>query len=336
FVVWVLSRIIRVLAEPGCSPLHSKAISAVLSITQLIKSKDLVFYQRILSEFVVLLRDLVVIEETIFGDTDVPDSVLPLCLDHFQFFDLKDVLEKSGLGSSEQSKVTKKQICIKTEEDCSLIHEGISQIMCQVVGDVCHYANGQVNLLWRTCCVQIQTGVSIIKQFGLKIASDLLSHGGLPQLPVLDQFIKSLCAVMDIVGSGVCHSLPSDVIIPLEKSLATCLEKLFLETSASSSGKTSDSHWSTAAPLIPAFILPSWHINHVCTQLSKTMESGGLGKLLTVELKSCICDLTNYIYNHVPGDCCRSAGTSSLFKHTINKALLQHVGMETEQQITSQ
>jgi hypothetical protein len=38
--------------------------------------------------------------------------------------------------------------------------------------------------------------------------TDLLSHTGLPQLPVLDQFIKSLCVVLDVVGSGVCNTLP--------------------------------------------------------------------------------------------------------------------------------
>ncbi|XP_068735135.1 serine/threonine-protein kinase ATR-like [Montipora capricornis] len=60
FASWILSRILCVLADANCSALHDQGISAIVSLLQLVKGKDLVFYNKLLTEFVSLLEGLVI------------------------------------------------------------------------------------------------------------------------------------------------------------------------------------------------------------------------------------------------------------------------------------
>lgn len=76
-----------------------------------------------------------------------------------------------------------------------------------------------------------------------------------------------------------------EIIVPLEVSFAVCLNKLFSESEPTPSIDDNKSKWKETTPKVPSFVLPAWHMNLVCTQISRTMGEHGLGKILTTELK---------------------------------------------------
>ncbi|EDO46296.1 predicted protein [Nematostella vectensis] len=122
FILWVLTRLMRVLAEPGCLPLHPKSISAIHSIFQLVKTKDLVFYNSILTELVSLYRVLVIIDDSsVFDDKSTSPVTLPIELQHFQFFEIDDVSDK-GAGGENVSKI---QISIRCLIDHIVLQDAI-------------------------------------------------------------------------------------------------------------------------------------------------------------------------------------------------------------------
>jgi hypothetical protein len=74
-------------------------------------------------------------------------------------------------------------------------------------------------------------------------------------------------------------------VCSMEKALATCLDKLFRSAQAGKVRYVAASNWRESLPLVPVFVLPSWHMNHVCAQLCEMLQTGALGNLQTLKLK---------------------------------------------------
>ncbi|RMX47129.1 hypothetical protein pdam_00018677 [Pocillopora damicornis] len=325
FTSWILSRILCVLAEPDCSQLHDKSVSAILSLMQLVKGKDLVYYNTCLTEFVSLWEDLVMIDEKLFSSGTCPVDALPLYLGHFQYTETCD--------KEEELNMVKKFICIKHAEDCHTLQEGTSKIISHLVCDMYQYNHSSVTSLWTICCHLLQTGLFRIKQAALDIITGLLPWSGLPSVPLLDKFVKCLCSLLELLVSGVASKIPVDgreKLTTLEVSVAKCLDVLSTDLP---SGKKDPLQLtgSTSERSLNAF--PTWHVKYFLLKLRSVFRGGGLQKFLTKELKVAVCHFISGIYKNVP---INTGKTGLLTQHhvrdDINKCIVSYLGTEQQQQ----
>jgi len=326
FTSWILSRILCVLAEADCSLLHDKSISAILSLLQLVKGKDLVFYNKCLTEFVSLLEDLLTIDEKLFSSNCPPLEALPLYLSHFQFTESSD--------DKEELNMVKKFMCVKHAEDCYALQEAVSKIIGHVISDVYQFAQSSVTSLWTISCQLLQTGLLRIKQEALDILTGLLPWSGLPSVPVLDKFVKCLCSLLELLVSGVAGKIPvngREKVTALEVSIAKCLEVLSTRLSPGKSDHPQQSGSTSEGVL---YVFPAWHVNHFLLKFRTALHQGGLHKFLTKELKRAVCQFVAHIYRNVPINTGRTVLLSQYrVRDEINEWLVGYTGYEPQQQV---
>ncbi|XP_068737355.1 serine/threonine-protein kinase ATR-like isoform X2 [Montipora capricornis] len=322
FASWILSRILCVLADANCSALHDQGISAIVSLLQLVKGKDLVFYNKLLTEFVSLLEDSVTIDETLFCLTEPPADALPLYLVHFQFSNFE----------SEELSLVKKLICIRDEVDCYSLQEAVSKIIAHVISDIHQFARSSVPGLWKTSCHLLQTGLFCIKKVALDIMTGLLPWSGLPAMPVLDVFVKCLCFLLELLVT-VMEKLPEngrEKVIVLEASVAKSLEVLSIHCLHR---KEKKQQRALAVQHTLAYTFPPAHINLFLFTLRKILHNVGLQRYQTNVLKRALCEFLAHLYMCMPASSCRSVPiTQNYITEDINQCLVDFIGNQQHQQ----
>jgi len=229
--------------------------------------------------------------------------------------------------------MVKKLICIKHAEDCYALQEAVSKILSHVISDVHQFAHSSVANLWRISCQLLQTGLLNIKQVALDMMTGLLPWTGLPSMPVLDQFVKCLCSLLELLVS-LAEKLPRngrEKVMAVEPIVASCLEVLSSDFSVKT--KVQSQHGASKVEQQVLYAFPSGHVNQFLLSLRRVLSIGGLQRFLTPELKRAVCQFVAHIYRCIPVSTGRTVPlTQSRIKDEINESLVSFIGTEQEQQ----
>ncbi|XP_021368561.1 serine/threonine-protein kinase atr-like, partial [Mizuhopecten yessoensis] len=312
FTTWCLAKLLRLLSSSQCANLHQKCISVVVDLLQLVKWKDIHFYNSLLSSLIHSIADLVKLNERLYStDETLPDE----SLNRFTYRD--DHVRQSLVDPAEHSsptnvKLSPAVIQVSTVETCEMLQVNLTELLGHVVEDVGMVTHSLLPAVWACMCWAVENGNLDLKAASFFVISETLRHTGLPMLSVIDYFLSCSVAVLDLMCSG-CQGGEKKWVVKVEENLARVLQEIV---------------GADRATLKPIHLSVS-QMQYLLSKIAVILTTKGLTALQTTNLLQGVSNIISFILDTVP----RATLCGSIFNPLITNmfaALLNHCGQFQE------
>ncbi|XP_015779599.1 PREDICTED: serine/threonine-protein kinase ATR-like, partial [Acropora digitifera] len=194
------------------------------------------------------------------------------------------------------------------------------KIIGYVISDIHQFSQSSVLKLWKICCYLLATGLLCIKKVSIDVVTGLLPWSGLPGIPVLDEFVKCLCSLLELL-LAIVEKLPGngrERVISLESSLAKCLRVL---------SRCTDQGKEKSPQRAGIFMFSPRHVSHFLLTIRRIMCSVGISAYQTTELKGALCQFIAHLYKCIPVTGGRSVPITQVYIiEDINGSLVDFIG----------
>ncbi|XP_077988664.1 serine/threonine-protein kinase ATR-like [Glandiceps talaboti] len=308
---WVICQLLRLLSDAGFVTVHVKIQGIILAILQLVKSKDLPMFHEFISEVINVMGELTQLNASVFESGAVESLEIPVILKCFNLTgkpcDLKEVEEF-------QKEMVMQPISVQYYYQMYLLQMSTSHLVNELITEVLMCITDKLSMLWVTLACQLEDGQNPVKKISLDIMAKLWDECGPPSEQVSDYILDLLSSLLQMLFSKT-ESLHSDAV-SIEKSLSKVLNSVFQENN---NGQA-------------RHCLSPTYISQMLDTITEGLTEHGLATLETVELKSSVCHIIQYIQSYVRMGYESDQCSRQERMHRINIALISHIGKDTSLQ----
>ncbi|XP_071965583.1 serine/threonine-protein kinase ATR-like [Antedon mediterranea] len=307
---WILLKLIRILNEYDCEPIHSQVQDIVCILLKNFRFKCPRMFHELISDFIDLLTELSEIHDRDFNGGEIQLLEEGIIFQYFQvnskdLLKYKDAEEEFSVLLSEALPLT-----IEYYYSCYYLQLYFSNILKDLISDICHLCVRNVPLLWMTFAHQLDQGQIQVKLVSLDLISQLIETSGLYSQEITDYLFEMMAGLLQRVSSNHC-----DVMTAIDKEkLEAMLGKCLLQVFAVSQDK-------------PRYCLSPYNIDLMMVTVIKCLVEGKILQRETADiLKHSMCHILHYVYSFIPSGYESTNDIRMKRSKILNTALIQYIG----------
>ncbi|XP_076149495.1 serine/threonine-protein kinase ATR isoform X1 [Alosa pseudoharengus] len=296
FSKWIIGCLLQIIASPGCQPLHEKINSVICSLLHMFRTKGPVIFGVLASCLLSLLQELASISRKLTYSQVSKDLIVwPVVMNQF-------IVMSSP--TTTYLTPTSLQVSLAALE---MLEVAVMKIVTDILQGI--YFPKEVGILWGTACTTFGCGTPKMKAVALKLLTNVVTLGGLPEGQSQD-FFSAFLHVLDCL---VAFDLPD--LRLFQKELEELSQRIFtIERSAHHR-------------------FERVHLNMLMERLHRLAISGELEHLKAANVTAVLGHIFNFMLTSVPVGYESAEPIRRERVTAICKTLIKTIGTQTQQEI---